>query len=92
MALKKSVPTDSGAPADYVRIRNVTVDREAGVAVNVGVYVSKATRDANKVAVAALNYQFSFADLGVEDGELPTLAQIYATLKARPEWTDAQDA
>jgi hypothetical protein len=91
MALKKSVPTDSGAPADYVRIRNVSVDREGGVQINVGIYVSKATRDANKVAVAALNYQFSFADLGVAAGELPTLEQIYTTLKARPEWTDATD-
>lgn len=91
MALKKSVPTDSGATADYVRIRNVTVDRDAGVGVNVGVYVSKATRDAKKVAVAGLSYQFSFDDLGIAAGEVPTLAQIYAVLKARPEWTDATD-
>ena len=88
MALRKSIETPHGATAEYWRIAEYSANylqRQAQV-ILCG-YISEAARRAGKQHLAAVNVVFEADDFIGDFGR----AEVYASLKARPQFADADD-
>ncbi len=88
MALKKAIETPHGVMAEYWRVAECSANylqRHAQV-ILCG-YVSEAARRAGKQHLAAVNVVFEGDDFMSDAGR----PELYATLKTRPEFADAED-
>ena len=88
MALKKAIETPHGAMAEYWRIAEYSANylqRQSQVLL-CG-YVGEAQRRAGKQHLAAVNLVFEGDDFIGDAGR----AAVYASLKARPQFADADD-
>lgn len=88
MALRKAIETPHGAMADYWRIVEVNLNyaqRQAQVMVQG--FVSEQARRAGKQALAGAQIVLEAAEF-VPDG---ARAELYALLKAKPQFADAED-
>ena len=89
MALIKSINTEFGVPAIYWNIGAVQEDfKGRGTEVTFYGYSSKEARDEGKQPLSAGKVQIAGDDYIAG----ATRAQLYATLKQRPEFESAQDA
>ena len=89
MALIKSIMTDYGVPAEYWNIGAVQEDfKGQGTEVTFYGYASKEARDAGKQPLSAGKVQIAGEDY-IAGADRATL---YATIKQRPEFEDAEDA
>lgn len=92
MALEKSVPTRYGVAALYHRIAAAQVGwHDQGCLVTVFSYSSRAAREAGAAPLAVASFPFAGPAFDFAGGE-PSRPQLYARLKALPEWADAADA
>ena len=88
MALKKSVDTDFGIPAEYWNIGAVAEDfKGQGTEVTFYGYASKKAREAGKQPLAAGKVQIA----GDEYVPGADRAMLYAILKVKPEFAGAED-
>ena len=92
MALSKNIDTPYGIPATYWHILAINANRlQGGMSVLLAGYASKDMRDAGKVPLHNVEVPLVGGEYpGTGDGL--TYAAIYAAIKAKPEWADAENA
>jgi hypothetical protein len=89
MALIKSIPTEFGVSAEYWNIGAIQEDfKGKGTEVTFYGYANKQARDEGKQPLSAGKVQIS----GDEYIAGATRAQLYATIKTKPEFEGAIDA
>ncbi|MBP2301573.1 hypothetical protein [Azospirillum picis] len=89
MALHQETRSAFGVPATYHRVGALRLDYQAGFAeVAVLGYASDEARHSGASAMTVCEMRIPFSDLGSGD---PSRADVYAAIKALPEFSGAVD-